>query len=151
MPSSLAGDYKRFGGTYRFHLQGHHDPLPMWLHCVTIQKTTIWKEVKPFWRDWLDLRVSRRWICRCCSYGLWRRVDLSITVSEKHTVSIFRAAVFFSETLVSTYTSTQRQNPEYQHRQGICFRSKIYKFVVTFFISDITGHFIFWSGGFIFP
>jgi hypothetical protein len=29
MPSSLAGDYKRFGGTYRFHLQGHHDPLPM--------------------------------------------------------------------------------------------------------------------------
>jgi hypothetical protein len=41
-------------------------------------------------------------------------VTVDTNVSEKHTVSIFRE-VCFSETLVSTYESTRRHNPE-QHR-----------------------------------
>jgi hypothetical protein len=37
-----------------------------------------------------DLTFSWRW-WRCCCSGLWRRVDTN--VSDKHTVSIFRAKV----------------------------------------------------------
>jgi hypothetical protein len=56
-----------------------------------------------------DMRFLQR-RCRCCYSGLWRNVDsqVDISVSEKHTVSTFRAVlkietVCFSETLVSTY------------------------------------------------
>jgi hypothetical protein len=48
---------------------------------------------------------------------LWRRVDSQVdNVSKKHTVSIFRAEVWFYETLVSTYECTRRHNPEDQNR-----------------------------------
>jgi hypothetical protein len=44
-----------------------------------------------------DLRFSRRWRWRCCSSKLWRRVDSKVdtNVSEKHTVSFFRAESIF--------------------------------------------------------
>jgi hypothetical protein len=76
-----------------------------------------------------DLRFSRWWGSWCCSSGFWRRLDWSvdISVSEKHTVSIFSnedgyilspsallkmETVFFLETVASPDESTRRQNPE---------------------------------------
>jgi hypothetical protein len=61
--------------------------------------------------------------CRCWSCGLWRRVNLQVAtdVSKKHTASIRPdlkvETVCSSETLVPTYKSTRRRNPEDQHRQ----------------------------------
>jgi hypothetical protein len=46
-----------------------------------------------------------------------RRQKVDTNVSEEYTASIFRTeAVCSSETLVSTYKSTRRWNPEDQHR-----------------------------------
>jgi hypothetical protein len=41
---------------------------------------------------------------------------IEANVSEKRTISIFRAEVRFSETLASTSQSTRRPNPEEHHQ-----------------------------------
>jgi hypothetical protein len=65
-------------------------------------------------------------------FCVWRRADSSVdaNVSEKHTVSIFRAdilsicsglkmgTVCFSETMASTDGSKRRQNPDEEHLDG---------------------------------
>jgi hypothetical protein len=76
-----------------------------------------------------------------CSSGFWHRVDslVDASVSEKHTVSIFRAEVLcelsvlkmetcFSEMLTSTGESTQHQDPEDQHHPHHCENLKAHKY-----------------------
>jgi hypothetical protein len=75
-----------------------HPPISRHLSTKTLEELWTPRKIdeifiyRPYFILW-NLRLSRRWRWRCCSYGLWRCVDshVNTNVSAKHTVSIFRA------------------------------------------------------------
>jgi hypothetical protein len=120
---------------------GSRDRLNMWQLCLlcpslftsrpppppkvlTVQVSLISRQiylawtVPPFSYRWsseaaslLDFGFSRRWEWRCCSSGFFMQCRFAGRYHLK------METVCFSETLVSTYESTRRQDPEEQHRQ----------------------------------
>jgi hypothetical protein len=77
-----------------------------------------------------DLKFSRRWKCRCRSSGLWRPCGLvgrCQCFGDTYLTALKMETVCFFETLVSTYKSTRRHNPDLQKKQSRLQEFKLWR------------------------